>query len=410
MILSDPSEVGPIDASMLPFIFPTGKAIPGSGPVNPQENLLPEPLLGDIWRNSVTETDPEGVMSTVASQTRPEAPGDILVVRFGSLGDLCLLGWALARLHDRSGDGTIRVTLVTKPAFAPLMENIRGIHRVICLPGSGPGAVVKLAAELRKIPWDMVIDAHNILRGHLLLGMMGRRPDRRLAKDTAARLAFMRTGHLQDSLKRTMHDRFEELTVDLASPRDGEIAFLPPLASLASAPPENVGGEILGLAPGAQWDTKRWPENNFLALVQMYLGDHPGTVRIFVGPREEQWFTDGPLDQAAKDNSRIRIIRDRALPEVATLLSECSLLVTNDSGLLHIAEAAGTPVLAFFGPTVREFGYFPVLTGSRVLEKPLDCRPCSRNGKRPCHRNDLACLRDISPDEAYSVLNAMEEN
>ena len=59
---------------------------------------------------------------------------------------------------------------------------------------------------------------------------------------------------------------------------------------------------------------------------------------------------------------------------------------------------------------MREFGYYPVLEDSRVLERPLDCRPCSRNGKRPCHRGDLACLRDIQPDEAYSVLCAMEQD
>ena len=228
---------------MLPFIFPTGKVIPGHRPAGRQENLLPEPLLGDILRSPFTATDPKGVMSTAPSQTRPETPRHILVVRFGSLGDLCLLGWALARLSDRDGDKNIRVTLVTKPAFAPLMENIRGIHRVISLPGSGPGAVVQLAAELRKFPWDMVIDAHNILRGHLLLGMMGRRPDRRLAKDTAARLAFLRTGHLGNRLKRTMHDRFEELTEGLVPDRNEGIDNIPPLASLAAAP----SGEILGL-------------------------------------------------------------------------------------------------------------------------------------------------------------------
>lgn len=348
-------------------------------------------------------------MSTETSQTRPLTPRDILVVRFGSLGDLCLLGWALARLSDRSGDGEIRVTLVTKPAFAPLMENMRGIHRVIPLPGSGPGAVVRLAAELRQSSWDMIIDAHNILRGHLLLGMMGRRPDRRLAKDTAARLTFMRTGHARESLKRTMHDRFEELTAGLAPALDEDVRVIPPLASLATDPTGETVEGILGLAPGAQWDTKRWPENYFLDLVQMHLKDKSGTVRIFLGPREDQWFPGSPLDQAAQKDSRIRIIRGRPLVEIATLLSECSRLVTNDSGLLHVAEAVGTPVLAFFGPTVREFGYYPVLAESRELEKPLDCRPCSRNGKRPCHRGDLACLRDIRPTEAYALLNAMEE-
>ena len=100
----------------------------------------------------------------------------------------------------------------------------------------------------------------------------------------------------------------------------------------------------------------------------------------------------------------------RLAKDTAARLARCSRLVTNDSGLLHIAEAVGTPVLALFGPTVREFGYFPILARSLVLEKSLDCRPCSRNGKRPCHRGDLACLQDITPDAVRSVLASLEEN
>ena len=345
-------------------------------------------------------------MSNNPPHTIPEPPRDILVVRFGSLGDLCLLGWALARLADRPGGEGRMVTLVTKSAFAPLMEHVRGIHRVIPLKGSGPADVTRLAGELRDQNWDLVIDAHNILRGHLLFGMMMRKPDRRLAKDTAARLAFMGLGRRQGSLDRTMHDRFEELTAGLVQKSNGNnVDTLPPMDSLRAP----NSGDILAFAPGAQWDTKRWPETNFVALMNMHLRDHTGSVRIFLGPREEKWFAGSSLEKAAEESGRAEIIRGRSLTEVATLLSECSRLVTNDSGLLHVAEAVDTPVLAFFGPTVREFGYYPVLDRSRVLERPLDCRPCSRNGKRPCHRGDLACLRDISPDDAYTVLGDMME-
>jgi ADP-heptose:LPS heptosyltransferase len=59
----------------------------------------------------------------------------------------------------------------------------------------------------------------------------------------------------------------------------------------------------------------------------------------------------------------------------------------------------GTPVVAMFGPTVRAFGYAPSLPRSVLLEiDDLPCRPCSRNGKRPCHRGDLACLVRLEPD------------
>jgi heptosyltransferase-2 len=338
-------------------------------------------------------------------QNPPQEPHDILVVRFGSLGDLCLLGWALARLVDRPGGADRRVTLVTKSAFAPLLARVRGIHQVIPLMDSGIRGVARLAAQLRSTSWDVVIDAHNILRSHLLLGMMGRRPDRRLAKDTAARLTFMGFGHRRVGLDRTMHHRFEDLTAGLAPVSPDTAPTRPPLDSLSRQSEGFPARDILGLAPGAQWDTKRWPEDHFATLLDMQLRDHPQGVRIFLGPREENWFAGGSLEKAALGNDRVEIIQDRSLVEVASLLSECRLLVTNDSGLLHVAEAVGTPVVAMFGPTVREFGYYPLLPGSRVLENSLDCRPCSRNGKRPCHRKDLACLRDIQPDLVHTTLN-----
>jgi len=333
----------------------------------------------------------------------PETPGmtqEILVIRFGSLGDLCVLGWALAGFADLPGRESRRVTLVTKEVFAPLMERMRGVDDVIPLSGSGTAEVINLADGLRPRPWDLVIDAHNILRGHLLLGLMGRRGDRRLAKDTVARLAFLGWGRGDASLDLTMHDRFAALFEGLAPAGEGSGPTLPPLSSLAH--PDR--GNILGVAPGAQWDTKRWPAENFAALMQMWLADHSGTVRVFLGPREKTWFDGSEFEQAARKNGRVEIIRNRSLVEVASLLSECRQLVTNDSGLLHVAEAVGTPVMAFFGPTVREFGYFPVLERSAVMERTLECRPCSRNGKRPCHRGDLACLRDITPAAAYAAL------
>ena len=106
---------------------------------------------------------------------------------------------------------------------------------------------------------------------------------------------------------------------------------------------------------------------------------------------------------ASRDD--VELVRDRSLVETARSLAGCRAVVTNDSGLMHLAEAVGTPTVALFGPTVQAFGYAPHLAGSTVLEEPdLECRPCSRNGKRPCHRGDLACLERIDPDRVWQAL------
>ncbi len=332
-----------------------------------------------------------------------------LVIRFGSLGDLCICGWFLAGLADARPD--LEIVLVTKKSFAPLAERMRGVARVEPLDGQGRAAIDAVAVRLsERRPFDAVIDAHSVLRSLLLTRRLGRRPDAKLAKDTAARLRLLLEQRLRGRgsgpfrgapasgpLTRRMIDRFDALAAAapggaVEAPGARLLADRGP-APLARLRPQD-GIPRLGLAPGAQWETKRWPESRWADLLNGFRDRTSAPVRIFLGPRET-WFDDGPLARAAEASPGIEIIRERSLPEVASALAGCSRVVTNDSGMLHLAEAAGTPVTALFGPTVRAFGYFPLLPTSRVLEAELPCRPCSRNGKRACHRGDLACLTAI---------------
>ncbi|MBU8870795.1 MAG: glycosyltransferase family 9 protein [Gemmatimonadales bacterium] len=334
---------------------------------------------------------------------------DILVIRFSSLGDLCLLAGSLARLSSGPDAGNRRVTLVTKAAFAPLMRQAEGVDRVLPLADSNWRTLKLLAGELESVSWDRIIDAHNTLRSHLLLGMMGLRPDIRLAKDTAARLAFMQFGKGSKRLEHTMSDRFDDLFRDLTLSDDSGPRLNPESGDGAchAFPGKSESPEtILGLAPGAQWDTKQWPERFFAEVLTRFRQKSSAPVRIFLGPREERWFPGSGLEKAVARLKGVQVFRGLPLVDIVGLIGDCSVLLTNDSGLLHLAEATGTPVLAIFGPTVREFGYFPHLATSRALESPLGCRPCSRNGKSPCHRDDLACLASITPDEVLETVLA----
>jgi len=328
-----------------------------------------------------------------------------LVLRFGALGDLCLLGWSLSALADRPDAAGRRVTLVTKAGFAPLAGHFHGVDKVIAFEGRGLADLGNLAGQLRAQRWHRVVDAHHVLRSHALLTLMGRRADARLAKDTTARLRLLAGDTAHARLERTMVDRFDEALglANAAAPPLPTAVRRPPLGSLGAAP---NGAGPLGLAPGARWATKRWPERHWVALVEALAAAGESDLRIFLGPDERAWFAGSPLAAAAAAAGAV-VVEGRSLVDVAGELARCRALATNDSGLLHLAETTGTPVLAFFGPTVRSFGYFPRLPRSRVLEHELDCRPCSRNGKRPCHRGDLACLESITPALAVQTLRAV---
>jgi len=114
--------------------------------------------------------------------------------------------------------------------------------------------------------------------------------------------------------------------------------------------------------------------------------------------RLSEWLSDDP-DLRIEDRSGQRDLR-----ELATDLASCDRLVCNDSGLLHLAEAVGTPVVALFGPTTTAWGYFPLHPQSRVVETELGCRPCSRNGSRACALQHRLCMELLSTQEVVDAL------
>jgi ADP-heptose:LPS heptosyltransferase len=89
------------------------------------------------------------------------------------------------------------------------------------------------------------------------------------------------------------------------------------------------------------------------------------------------------------------------------VLQSCAVVVTNDSGLLHVAEAVGRPVVALFGPTAPQFGYAPYRAQSRLLQQPPACSPCSKNGSRPCSRPTHECMDNLTVDAVYAAVDAV---
>jgi heptosyltransferase-2 len=249
----------------------------------------------------------------------------------------------------------------------------------------------------------LLLDAHAVLRSRALTLLSCRRPVARLRKDTALRRRLVRHGGAAADVSMPMPhllDRFDALVA--GAPGRSRLGDRPraPLAHLRA----ETESHVIGLAPGARWETKRWPEAKFHELVGMLLETTDARIRLFVGPDEETWFPGSPLAALAGD--RVEIVRESELLDVARRLGRCHRVVTNDSGLMHLAEAVGVPVTALFGPTVTAFGYAPLLPQSVLMETDLDCRPCSRLGSRPCHRGDLACLEGIAPGQVLATLLA----
>ena len=96
-----------------------------------------------------------------------------------------------------------------------------------------------------------------------------------------------------------------------------------------------------------------------------------------------------------------------SLQETGALLQRARVVVSGDTGIMHMATGVGTPVVALFGPTVTQFGFFPYVAPSVVLERELSCRPCSATGTAACPLGHHRCLADIMPADVAAAVSRL---
>ena len=154
------------------------------------------------------------------------------------------------------------------------------------------------------------------------------------------------------------------------------------------------GDQLIAVAPGSVWATKRWP--GFPGLAHTLGTDH----RIVVIGGRLRIGTWRPRSWQRLRGARVDATGRLSLLASAELIRRSALLVTNDSLPLHLASAMNTPTVAVFGPTVPEFGFGPLATSSAVAGlSELACRPCDRHGPRRVPPRTLALYaRDYTND------------
>jgi len=325
----------------------------------------------------------------------------ILIIRFGSFGDCVLLCPLAAALKAA---GAAEVTVVTKRAWMELFAAATGVDRVVAMePSGGIAALDRIAREHRDQGY-IVIDAHNNWRSRFLSWRLGGAATR-FEKHYAARLGLI-------VLKRparipTMLEQYAGLGA--AAGFDGPL--LPGGLSVPDAVHARVHNEAspeatmtIAMAPGSRWPMKRWGGDSWCAFARRIAETHDARV-VLVGDAGDR-AAAAPV-AAALGSRAVDLTGRLTLMETAAWIQCSAAFVGNDSGLMHLSEAVGTPVVGIFGPTVDTFGYYPALESSRTVERLLACRPCSRNGAVPCPRGTHECMTQIAVDDVEAALASL---
>lgn len=154
-----------------------------------------------------------------------------------------------------------------------------------------------------------------------------------------------------------------------------------------------LGKYLIGMAPGSVWQTKCWPEEYWVELIDR-LAKYNVLPVLFGGKAEVE------LSNRIEKQTKARLINTTGkftIPESAAMIDKLDLMITNDSGPLHIANAVDTPVFAFFGPTVKRFGFYPYREKDKMLEIELACRPCHSHGLNKCPEGHFKCMLEQKP-------------
>jgi lipopolysaccharide heptosyltransferase II len=327
---------------------------------------------------------------------------NILAVRFSSIGDI-LLSTPLLRAIRHSHPGA-RVTVLTKREYVPLLSHNPHVNLVL---GMAPNrSLLSLAAELRADRYTHLLDLHDNLRSRTLRLLVPGRW-RTYPKHRLARAWLIRAKRNRYRDRRPVAERYFSAARDLGVQPDGS----PPDFFLGAEAGEQVAdwlrtvglekeANIVALAPGAAHATKRWPLEHWRALLARNL--ESGVAVVIVGGP-----ADAELGAALAGEHRGRVANAAGvfgLQGTGALLQRARVLISGDTGVMHMATAVGTPVVSLFGPTVEAFGFFPYSRQASVLELPLPCRPCTAQGSSRCPLGHHRCMIDMQPSVVYEAL------
>jgi len=304
----------------------------------------------------------------------------ILILRLSSFGDI-ILCFPLLNLLVK--EENIIIDFAVRTEYAAIVKAHKAVRNVLLFSGDN---LSNLKNEIKSNNYDYIIDLHNNLRTVYLKSFQKSKVIT-LKKDSLKKiiLVLFKINLLKNSppvylkyirtVKEIINNYSEEFSVsDLIS--NGNI---------------NIKKPYTLLAPSSKHFTKTYPAEKYF----QYIKSNPQSFFVLTGSNSTEdlnicnYLEELPntLNMAGKTN----------FTDIIYLVRNSEMVICNDSGILHLAEALNKKVYVTFGCTVKEFGFYPQLKTSTIFENAnLKCRPCSHIGRNKCPENHFKCMNDIT--------------
>jgi lipopolysaccharide heptosyltransferase II len=317
----------------------------------------------------------------------------ILIIRLSSMGDILLTTPLIRSIKKQNS--SVQIDFVIKEEFFELVK--KNPHLTNIYTYSKESSKKKELLKLLKAnKYDLVIDLQNNNRSREIVLKLDRKTFQ-FRKNSLKKfiLVHFKINRLKKSPPIPV--RYAK-TARIDLDNEGLEIFTDNIADSRL----ELNQKYIGLCPGAKHFTKRWPKEYFIQLGKM-LESEGYRVVLFGGMNELE-----VTDEITKELSQPLNLCDASILQTAANMKMCKVIYTNDSGTMHLSCAVNIPVIAFFGSTVKEFGFYPYKTQNVVLEiEDLPCRPCTHIGRKSCPLKHFKCMNEISPDLAFNSLKRL---
>jgi len=321
-----------------------------------------------------------------------------LIIRFSSIGDIVLTTPVIRCLRKQYPDAEIH--FLTKHAFRNIVEHNPYINKIHTLGDSFEEMLQELAAE----EFDYIIDLHHNLRTLRIKKHL--KGVKSFSFDKLNIEKFILTNFKINTLpKKHIVDRNFECIKALNVENDGMGLdyFIPAFDGVKESdlPTSHMHG-FIAVVIGAALATKKLPLHKLKELCAAI--DHP---IILLGGKED--YEDGKVIAKVDEIKIYNACGKFNLNESADLVKKSKLVITHDTGLMHIAAALQKPVISVWGNTVPAFGMYPYYGRRSNMEydvveiNKLWCRPCSKIGYKKCPRGHFKCMENIAVNDIVNL-------
>lgn len=321
-----------------------------------------------------------------------------LIIRFSSIGDIVLTTPVIRTLKNQVEGAEIHY--LTKKTFAPVLVHNPYIDQLHLLDHSLNDAI----KELKLVNFDYIIDLHHNLRTSIIKSRLN------ILAFSFNKLNIEKWLMVNFKVNRlpNLHivDRYMKTTrlFDVQNDGKGLDYFIAPADEINfNDLPETHRNGYVGFVIGAKHATKKLPSAKIVTIIQKLK-----LPMVLLGGKEDS--EEGDYIQKQFGELCFNACGKYNLGQSASLVRQANVIITHDTGLMHIASVFKKKIISIWGNTIPEFGMYPYLPhpDSQIIEiKGLQCRPCTKIGYESCPKKHFNCMKKIDEDNVINLTKKM---